>query len=85
MGSKEQTVTFLSEDGEKIEFEVIEETTFMGEKYLLVAEEDSEYAHILRQTILNDDEITYEEIEDESELEALEIVFQELLEDIEIQ
>lgn len=85
MGSNEQVIPFVTEDGEKIEFEVIEETTFMGEKYLLVAEKGTDDAHILRQIIQDDNEITYEEIEDERELAALEIVFQELLEDIEIQ
>ena len=59
-----------------------------GHQYLLVtdSEEDEADAYILRDAGKNDeDEVLYEMVEDESELDAVGAVFAELLDDIDLQ
>lgn len=69
---------------EEIEFTVEEETTLNGQKYLLVSEEveDNECnAYILKEIKSQDDEILYQMVEDDVELQALAKVFSELTDD----
>ena len=76
------------ESGENVRFEVVEQTTFHGETYLLVTfpepEEDEENAYILR--VKQDDgaDLTYETVDDEKLLGVLSGIFEELLGDTEI-
>jgi hypothetical protein len=69
--------------GEADSFYVLEETTISGSTYLLVTveeDEDSE-AYIMKQITTEEDETTYEILEDDAEIEAISKVFMEMLED----
>ena len=81
-------ITVYNDDGEESVFHVIEQTQINGNSYLLATEDidDEELdAWIFRQVRTDDDEVYYETIEDETELEAVIEVFEELLEDCEIE
>ncbi len=82
-----ERIIFTLEDGEKVEFYVLEQTVLGGISYILVTESEEEEAEAL---ILKDmsaqgeEEALYEIVEDDSELEAVSKIFQEMLEDVEI-
>ena len=82
-----EKIIFTLEDGEKVEFYVLEQTVLGGISYILVTESEEEEAEAL---ILKDmsgqgeAEALYEIVEDDSELEAVSKIFQEMLEDVEI-
>lgn len=84
-----EKIEFTFSDGEEmVEFFVVEQTMLNGHQYLLVtdSEEDEADAYILRDAGKNDeDEVLYEMVEDESELDAVGAVFAELLDDIDLQ
>ncbi len=84
-----EKIEFTFSDGEeRVEFFVVEQTMLNGHQYLLVtdSEEDEADAYILRDAGKNDeDEVLYEMVEDESELDAVGAVFAELLDDIDLQ
>lgn len=88
MNSKDETVTFVTEDGEEAVFHVIETTKINGANYLLVfddIEEEEQEALILRDVSEeNAEEAVYDIVEDEKELSAVAAVFEELLEDVEL-
>lgn len=80
-------IIFTTEDGEKIAFFVLEETTIAGTSYLLVTDSDEDEAEALILKELSDEdeeETIYDVVEDEEELKALSKVFEELLEDVDI-
>ncbi len=82
--AEKKTISFIDENNEKVEFEVIEQTTIAGMNYLLVCEEcaDEECAaFILKEIKNNADDVIYDEVMDDVELEAVAKVFGELLED----
>lgn len=83
-----EKIIITAEDGEKIEFFVVEQTRVNGMNFLLVtdSEDDEEAdAYILRDVAQADDtEAVYEFVEDEQELQALAKVFSELVDDAEI-
>ena len=83
-----EKISFEIEDtGDAVEFFVLEQTAVNGETYLLVADSDDEDAEclILKDTSRDEDpEAVYELVEDESELDAVSIVFEELLSDEDI-
>ena len=88
MADKEEKIIFTTEDGEEIAFYVVEQTTLAGENYLLVADSEEEEANafILKEVkIDNEEDIIYDEVEDEELLEALSKIFEELLDDIDIE
>lgn len=79
--------SFADENGED-EFFVLEETMINGSTYILVTDSEADDAEclILRQTKnLDGDENIYEIVEDDTELMAVSKVFEELLEDIDIE
>ena len=83
------TIPFVTEDGEEILFHVIEQTSIVGQQYLLVTEDepDAEEAevYIMKQTsVRQDDTVIYEFVEDDQELESISNVFSELLDDTDI-
>lgn len=84
-----EKVTFYDDiEDTSVDFYVVEQTKLNGEIYLLVTEDESEEAEafILREVRSENDEITYEMVEDELEITALGKVFAELLdEDTDIQ
>lgn len=86
---EEKKITLVDED-QTIEFYVVEETKLNGRNYLLVtdAEEDEEDGdcYILKDMSAEDDaEALYEFVEDEGELEGLMKIFEELLDDVDIE
>ena len=84
-----EKITLTSDEiHKKEEFYVLEQTRINGVSYILVADSDEDDAECL---ILKDtsdekeEESIYEVVEDEGELAAIAKVFEELLEDVEIE
>ncbi|MCI9081332.1 MAG: DUF1292 domain-containing protein [Lachnospiraceae bacterium] len=74
-----------SQDGEALEFYVIEQTRINGVNYLLVTEEEEGDcdAFILKDLSReNEEEAMYEMVESEEELEYISRIFSEILEDV---
>lgn len=87
MNSEKLVFTF-EEDGEQVEFYILEQTKVNGTAYLLVADSDEDDAEclILKDTSAPEDKDSiYEIVEDEVELQAVLKVFEELLEDVDIE
>ena len=75
-------IIFTGDDGENIEFFVIEETVVSGNKYLLVCDnEDEEEAEatILKEINADGEEAVYEFVEDDVEFAAVAKLFDELV------
>ncbi|MEG1991887.1 MAG: DUF1292 domain-containing protein [Acetivibrio sp.] len=80
-------IFFTTADGEEIAFYILEETTISGVNYLLVTDSDEEEAEALilkEQKSEDEEESIYDVVEDDEELKALSKVFEELLEDVDI-
>lgn len=79
----ENKILFTGDDGEKIEFFVIEEAKLNGTSYLLVSEsedDDESVAYIMKQVVREGDKETiYEFVEDEKEIDAVAGLLEELL------
>ena len=84
-----EKIIFTSDElQEEAEFFVLEQTKLNGVSYILVtdSEEDDAECLILKDTSLEKDtDAVYEIVEDDDELEAISRVFEELLEDVEIE
>ena len=84
-----EKITFTLEDeAGEVEFFVLEQTRVNGASYLLVAESDQDEAEylILKDTSAAEDtDSVYEIVEDDVELSAVLRVFEELLEDTDIE
>lgn len=84
-----EKIIFTSDElREKAEFFVLEQTKLNGVSYILVtdSEEDDAECLILKDTSLEKDaDAVYEIVQDDDELEAISRVFEELLEDVEIE
>lgn len=83
-----EKIKFMSEEMQETDFFVLEQTKVNGVSYILVtdSEEDDAECLILKDTSAEDEqESIYEVVEDETELTAVLKVFEELLEDIEIE
>ena len=84
-----EKITFTFEDTkEQVDFFVLEQTKVNGNTYILVtdSEEDEAECLILKDTSAAEDkESLYEIVEDDVELTAVLKVFEELLEDIDIE
>lgn len=84
-----EKIKFVSDDtGREEEFFVLEQTKVNGTSYILVtdSEEDDAECLILKDTSKAEDtESLYEIVEDDVELGALLKVFEELLEDVDIE
>lgn len=82
-----ETIIITFDDDEEVEFFVLEQAQLMGVNYYLVApseeENEEDECYVLKEnTNENDDEFgMYEFVEDEKELEVLFPIFEELLED----
>ena len=75
----EDKIILTADDGTEVTFYVIEETRLGASNYLLVADSDDE------DTSRDEDpEAVYELVEDETELDAVSKVFEELLSDEDI-
>lgn len=83
-----EKIAFTLDNGELVEFFVLEETKINGTKYILVteSEEDEAEAYILKDLAAEDEtESIYEIVEDENELGTVSALFAELLEDVDIE
>ncbi len=84
-----EKIKFTFEDTcETAEFFILEQTKLNGAVYILVtdSEEDDAECLILKDTSSADDaESVYEVVEDDTELLAVSKVFEELLEDVDIE
>lgn len=87
--SKNTTIPFITEDGEEIQFFIMEQTMIGGINYLLVTEdlEDEEADVMMMKENPNSDGefATFEFVEDDDELAAISKVFSELMEDVDIE
>lgn len=75
------------QDGESIEFYVMEQTKINGINYLLVTEEEDGDcdAYILKEISQGEEEDSmYEIVESEEELEYMSRIFGEILEDVDV-
>ena len=82
-----ETIQITSEDGEQIQFYVVEQTRVNGKDYILVTETEDEEAeaYILKDVSSDiETEAVYEFVEEEDELNALAAVFSELVDDTDI-
>ena len=80
-----EKVVFIDGDGQKTEFYCLEQTILGGVTYLLVTdqEEGDASAWILKEIPNEDSEqMTYQIVDDDAELEAVGEIFSQLLEDI---
>lgn len=84
-----EKIKFTFDDtNEEVEFYVLEQTRINGQNYILVtdSEEDEAECLILKDTSpAEDKESLYEIVEDEVELSSILKVFEELLEDVDIE
>lgn len=89
------TIPFFTEDGEKIELAILEQTRINGVNYLLVSacegdnwdeEAEDAYAFILKESgSMDSEESTYEEVLDDEELISVSKIFEQLMEDMDFE
>ena len=82
-----ERITFTPEDGEAVEFYVLEQTMIGGANYLLVtdsAEDDGEALILCDVSAPEDPEAVYEIVEDDEKLNAVAAVFEKMMDDINI-
>ncbi len=89
---KTESISFLADDGTEVECGSLEQTTINGRNYLLVSDEtgsaddDDLIVYIMRETGgSEDDMVSYEIVEDDEELSAVSKVFEQLMEEINIE
>lgn len=86
METFENKITFTGDDGVDVDFYILEQTRINGTDYLLVTDEDGSEeevtAFIFKDTSgAEDAEAVYEMLDEGEELEAVSMVFKELLEE----
>ncbi len=81
-------IVFESEDGNE-EFYVLEQTMLGGINYLLVTDdvegEEGSFLVLKEETNQDEDFVSYDIVEDEKELKAVISIFDELLEDFDLE
>lgn len=91
---KYESIPFLTDDGLEIEFCVIEQTRINGVNYLLVSDDLDESAgddeeetlvYIMKESAEEDGMKTYEMVENEAELSAVFKIFEQLIEDMDLE
>ena len=84
-----EKIKFMSEEmHEEVEFYVLEQTKVNGVSYILVTDSEEDDAECMILKDISGDqsaESVYEIVEDDVELTAISKVFEELLEDVEIE
>lgn len=88
--NNEEKITLQTEDGELVDFFVLEETRINGMNYLLVTDEEDEDAdgacYILKDTSKAEEaEAVYQFVEDDDELNDLFQIFTQLLDDADVE
>lgn len=89
MSSQDKKVMLTTEDGENVEFYVLEETKINGINYLMVTDSDEQdeegECYILKDLSQAEDaQALYEFVEDDNELDYLFKIFSELLDDLDV-
>lgn len=90
MEQKQNKVVFTTDNNEQVEFYVLEQTKLNGFTYLLVTDAEDEdeegTAYILKDLSTEDDDAAlYDIVEDEKELDLIAKIFEELLDDVELE
>jgi hypothetical protein len=77
----------MTSDGEELTFYIVEQTILGNINYLLVTDSEDEQAqaYIMKETGAETEDAFYEFVEDEVEFEAIAKVFEELLEDVDLE
>lgn len=88
--TQEEKITLQTEDGEFVDFYVLEETRINGMNYLMVTdseddEEDGECYILKDVSKAEDSDVVYEFVENDDELDYLYRIFTELMEDMEVE
>jgi len=88
--TQEEKITLQTEDGEFVDFYVLEETRINGMNYLMVTdseddEEDGECYILKDVSKAEDSDAVYEFVENDDELDYLYRIFTELMEDMEVE
>ena len=87
--TQEEKITLQTDDGEAVDFYVLEETRINGMNYLMVTdaqeEEDGECYVLKDVSGSGDSEAVYEFVENDDELDYLYRIFTELLEDVDVE
>ncbi|MCI8864119.1 MAG: DUF1292 domain-containing protein [Lachnospiraceae bacterium] len=85
---QEEKITLWTDDGEPVDFYVLEETRINGMNYLMVTdsqgEEDGQCYVLKDMSGDGDSEAVYEFVENDGELEYLYRIFSELLGDMDV-
>ena len=85
----EEKIVLTDDEGNEVEMYVVEETRINNVNYILVTEEgdeEEEIAHILKDVSdENDEEAIYEMVEDDEELVAISKVFEQMLDDVDLE
>lgn len=89
MENRPDEIIFTTDSGEDVKFQVLEQTRLGGVDYLLVStmgEDENEEALILKDISKDtEEEAIYDIVDDDRELEMVAGIFQELLDDIELE
>lgn len=83
-----EKITFCPEEGDAVDFYVLEQTRLGGIDYILVtdSDEDDGEALILKDISAPEDaESLYEIVEDDEELDAVAAIFSSMLDDVELE
>lgn len=83
-----EKITFCPEDEEAVDFYVLEQTRLGGVDYILVTDSEDEdgEALILKDISAPEDtEAVYTVVDDDDEMDAVAAIFEDMLEDVEIE
>lgn len=84
-----ETIEFYLDNGEKVDFYVLEQSRLGGRDYILVTDsmDDEEGEALILKDVSapEDTEAVYEIVEDDQELDAVSAIFAEMLEDIDLE
>lgn len=85
----EEKIIFIDDEGNEVEMYVIEETRINNVNYILVTDDDESdeaEAYILKDVSSEEEEeAVYEIVEEDSEIDYIGRIFEELLEDIDLE
>ena len=85
MSKKPEAIVYYDEEDNEIQLEVLEQTTIAGQNYLLVSDQEEDAVLLFREVPEDGDFVSYEIVEDDTEIEALLKVFNELIEEVDIE
>ena len=90
--TKESSISFLTDQNTEVKFYILEQTTLNGRNYLLVTDEndlageEDTTVYIMKETAGSEDGmVSYEFVEEGEELYSVGKVFEQLMEDTDIE